>query len=231
MIFKGKYHVTSPFGYRTLNGVRDYHRGIDVVGVDSKDIRAVCGGKVTSSLIITDRSNKTWEWGNYVCILGDDGLYYFYCHMSKRCVSRGQTVDVGDKLGEMGYTGYCYPEGPLGAHTHFEVRRSDGTSIDPAPFLGIPNKVGEYCGEETKTEEEMDGTKFKELWNEMREELRDNDAGQWSKEAREWAVNTGLIMGNSVGVNNEPNYMWADLLTREQLVTVLYRFAKMIGKA
>lgn len=77
----------------------------------------------------------------------------------------------------------------------------------------------------------MDVTKFKELWNEMRHELQDNDGGLWSEEARQWAIATGLVVGNGTKVDGEPNYMWEDLLTREQLITVLYRFAKMMGKA
>ncbi len=82
----------------------------------------------------------------------------------------------------------------------------------------------------TKEDEDMDVTRFKELWGEMRTELQDNDCGAWSKDAREWAVSTGLIAGNGTTINGEPNCMWADVLTREQLVTVLYRFAQMIGK-
>ena len=41
-----------------------------------------------------------------------------------------------------------------------------------------------------------------------------------------WAIKTGLMQGGGDG-----NYMWQDFLTREQLVTVLYRFAQMMGKA
>ncbi len=222
MIYAGKFRVTSPFGYRTLNGSQDYHRGIDVVGVDSKEIRTVRGGLVVSSQIITDKSNRTWEWGNYVCILGDDGMYYYYCHMAKRCATRGQTVAAGDVIGIEGNTGYSF-----GSHCHFEVRQADGTSINPAPYLGIPNALGEYCGEENEMEdEETDGTKFKEMWNEMRKDLQDNDAGQWSEEARAWAMETGLVQGSGE-IDGEPNYMWQDFLTREQFVTVLYRFMMM----
>lgn len=79
-------------------------------------------------------------------------------------------------------------------------------------------------------DEDMDVARFKELWGEMRKELQDNDCGAWSKDAREWAVSTGLIAGNGTTINGEPNCMWADVLTREQLVTVLYRFAQMMGK-
>lgn len=82
-----------------------------------------------------------------------------------------------------------------------------------------------------KEDDEMDLAGFKKLYNEMRAELKDNDASQYSEEARKWAVNSGLIAGNGTTVNGEPNCMWEDVLTREQLVTVLYRFAQMMGKA
>ncbi len=64
----------------------------------------------------------------------------------------------------------------------------------------------------------------------MRKELQDNDSSPWSEDARAWAVSNGLITGSGTLVDGEPNYMWADILTREQFVTVLYRFAQLIGK-
>lgn len=65
---------------------------------------------------------------------------------------------------------------------------------------------------------------FKSLWREMRKELQDNDASDYSAEARDWAVQTGLVQGGS---SREFNGMWEDLLTREQMVTLLYRIAQM----
>lgn len=81
----------------------------------------------------------------------------------------------------------------------------------------------------TGTDEEdddMDINKFKELWREMRKELQDNDASAYSEEARKWAVDNGIIRG---GNSDEFNGMWEDMMTREQLVTVLYRFAQKFG--
>ena len=138
MIYSGKFKVTSPFGMRVLNGEREDHRGIDVVGLGDKHICAVAGGTVVSSAIITDRSNLTWQWGNYVCVLVEDGRRYYYCHMERRLVSVGQRVNAGDHLGIEGNTGYSF-----GSHCHFEVREN-GVSVDPAPFLGIVNAVGTY---------------------------------------------------------------------------------------
>lgn len=88
----------------------------------------------------------------------------------------------------------------------------------------------ERISEIAKEDEDMDVSRFKELWAEMRKELQDNDAGTYSAEARKWAIATGLIAGNGTEINGEPNCMWQDLLTREQFITVLYRFAQIMGK-
>lgn len=138
MIYSGKFKVTSKFGTRVLNGEWDDHKGIDVVGITDKHVCAVVGGRVAVSTIITDKSDRTWEWGNYVRVDGDDGKRYYYCHLSKRLVSVGRRVEVGEHLGIEGNTGYSF-----GSHCHFEVREN-GVSIDPAPFLGIPNACGTY---------------------------------------------------------------------------------------
>ena len=127
--------VSSPFGWRTLFGKRVYHKGVDLVGTD-KTVRAVFGGVVGQSTIITDPKNRTSEWGNYVRIDGEDGRLYYYCHLSKRIVSRGDKVSVGDVLGIEGSTGKS-----TGSHLHFEVREN-GKSIDPTAILGIKNIVG-----------------------------------------------------------------------------------------
>lgn len=84
---------------------------------------------------------------------------------------------------------------------------------------------------ENKEETEMSFEQFKEFWLLLRAELQDNDKGNWSEEAREWAIQNGLIAGNGTEINGEPNYMWQDMLTREQFVTVLFRFAQLMGKA
>ncbi len=88
------------------------------------------------------------------------------------------------------------------------------------------------AGTNTSKEEDddMDVARFKELWSKMRKELQDNDSGQWSAEARAWATSTGLIAGMGAMPNGEQNYAWADVLTREQMAVLFYRFAKMMGK-
>lgn len=133
----GKVTLTSHFGWRTLNGSRDYHKGVDLSGTD-KTLVAPCDGVIGSSTIITDKSNLTWQWGNYIRIDTPDGLKIFMCHMAARKVKVGQKVKAGDAVGIEGDTGYSF-----GSHCHFEVRKN-GESVDPTPYLGIPNEWGQY---------------------------------------------------------------------------------------
>ena len=85
-----------------------------------------------------------------------------------------------------------------------------------------------YYDQFVTQQEELSLVEFKELYRAMRSELQDNDAGEWSAEARQWAVGHGLVAGSGTEINGQPNYMCQDLLTREQLVTILYRFAEMM---
>lgn len=147
--YKGEVRVSSPFGWRMLSGKRVYHKGIDLVGTD-KTVRAVVGGVVGQSTIIMDTANRTSEWGNYVRVDGEDGWLYYYCHLSKRLVSRGDKVSVGDALGIEGSTGKS-----TGSHLHLEVREN-GKSIDPTAILGIKNIVGTV--REAKTQERTNYT-------------------------------------------------------------------------
>lgn len=136
LLFKGRNRITS--GYRLPD--RPDHNGLDIVGDDSKDVLCPVAGTVRGSTMITDKNDSTWEWGNYVRVDDGEGNRLFFCHLDSRAVSVGQKVNPGDKLGVMGNTGYSF-----GAHTHFEVRKSDGkTTLDPAAYLGIPNAKGTY---------------------------------------------------------------------------------------
>lgn len=134
----GKFRLTSPYGQRVLNGVSQFHKGVDLVGVESMVVCSVCDGVVLSSQIITDKSNRTWEWGNYVSVQASDGAVIYYCHLASRAVKKGDKVKKGQRIGIMGNTGLSF-----GAHTHFEVRKNN-KAINAAEYLGIPNKTGLY---------------------------------------------------------------------------------------
>jgi len=125
------------------------------------------------------------------------------------------------------------------------VRHYDVThKLCPRPYVG--DDVNDYhlvsgndMWERFKTrltaeeseDEDMDAPKFKELYLEMRKELQDNDDSSYSEEARNWAISNGLIKGGDPLSDGTPNYMWEDIPSREQLITLFYRFAVLIGKA
>lgn len=97
------------------------------------------------------------------------------------------------------------------------------------------NQIGGYGRPDysivPEEDDDMDVNRFHELWLEMREQLQDNDSSNYSAQAREWAIANDIIEGSGTLPDGTPNYMWEDVPTREQLITVLYRFAQMMGKA
>ena len=131
--FKGKFRLTSPRGDRVLNGVKGYHHGIDLVGLDDTTVYSIVDGKV--------RTGSDNSAGNYVCVTIPDGRRIYYFHLKSFKVKTGESVTKGQAVGIMGNTGHSF-----GAHTHLELRVK-GTaykSLDISEFTGIPNKVGIY---------------------------------------------------------------------------------------
>jgi len=80
-------------------------------------------------------------------------------------------------------------------------------------------------------DDDMTQEKFNEYMANYRNEHQDNDASTYSAEARAWATSNGIVKGGGDMPDGNPNYMWEDFLTREQMATLLYRFAQLIGKA
>lgn len=136
--FKGTFRLTSPRGWRTLNGAKDYHKGIDLVGVDDITVYSVSDGVVSTAY----QANGA---GNYVVVTMSDGRRVFYMHLASFKVKTGDTVKTGQAIGIMGNTGYSF-----GAHTHLELRPAGttGDSLDICEFTGIPNKAGTYTYKE-----------------------------------------------------------------------------------
>ena len=137
-----KCRLTSPYGYRVhpINGWRHFHGGVDLVAIGGDEVVAVTDGKVVRSRIVTDKSNATWEWGEYIAITGADGVTAYYCHLAKRLVQVGASVKAGDVIGIEGATGQV-----TGKHLHFECRHGS-KHIDAAEYLGIANTLGTYDG-------------------------------------------------------------------------------------
>ncbi len=93
--------------------------------------------------------------------------------------------------------------------------------------------VGAY--RPTYEEDNMDQSKFNQMFRtamtEYRNSLRDNDSSAYSEEARRYVVEKGIFSGSGTAPDGQPNFMWEDLLTREQCAQVLYNFAQKHGLA
>ncbi|MBD1372109.1 M23 family metallopeptidase [Hazenella sp. IB182357] len=112
--------ITSNFGWR--NGRQ--HKGIDVWSSAKAKavIYAADGGVVT-------KAGYSGAYGNLVVIDHGNGWQTYYAHLSRLNVSKGQSVSVGQSLGNMGQTGNA-----TGYHLHFEVRKN-GNAINPLSVL------------------------------------------------------------------------------------------------
>lgn len=176
-LYEGNYLISSRFGPRTLGDDDRFHKGIDCVGLENKFVVSLVNGTVLSSQIITDRNNRTWEWGNYIKI--DDGYGYnlFYCHLLNRLVTKGMKIKKGQRIGVEGNTGYSF-----GSHLHFEVRDKDNKSIDPVKYFKILE------------ERELDILK-----EEVKRYKNINEMPDWMKVYVKRWVDKGYIKGNTTG--------------------------------
>lgn len=151
------------YGY-TRGGGKIWHGGIDLELLDGKEYFAPyykdgtkVQFKVTRARIVTDKSNRTWEWGYYICLevqnppKGSRTRYIYLCHNAKLLVKAGDIVESGDAIAVMGNTGNAALADPPYEHVHFECRVTAlGSGIDPTEYCGCPNEVGTY-GEEPET--------------------------------------------------------------------------------
>ncbi len=114
---------TSGYGTRTLFGETSLHKGCDIAAPDGTEIICAAEGKV---LYAGENGNG---YGIHVIVEHTDGYSTLYAHMRKACVSTGDEVLMGQKLGEVGLTGMT-----TGYHLHFEVLK-DGVAIDPEEYI------------------------------------------------------------------------------------------------
>lgn len=168
MLFRGRSivkYAISRYGY-TRGGGKVWHGGIDVCGLDDDKIRMpsyngkAISGTVTVARIVTNKNNKTWEWGYYICVRLDKNQtpdavnYLYFCHCSKLLVKVGKKVRTGDVLAVVGQTGNA---AGTWTHCHFEVRATaTGKGLDPTAYAGVPNAAGTYGSAAESAEDEPD---------------------------------------------------------------------------
>lgn len=112
------------------------------------------------------------------------------------------------------------------AHRDFQLKSCPGDYIY--------NREGQIAAEVNRRLQEDDEMlsyeQFKEYMTQYLKELQDNDAGEWSKDDREWGINSGLFNGSGTLETGEPNYMWGMWATREQLAALFHRFGEKFDK-
>lgn len=124
--------ISSGYGNRdaSVSGW-SFHGGIDVVGkqygyIYNKPIYASRSGTVIAAVW----SNR--GYGNYVVIDHGDGFSTVYAHCNSLSVSKGQYVQKGQHIANVGSTGNS-----TGNHLHFEIRYN-GSKQNPLNYVSIP---------------------------------------------------------------------------------------------
>ena len=183
------------------------------------------------------------DWREVTLIPDKNGCPY---PEPKQLVSKGD-LGIGVKwvqwhLSQAGYLVGAI-DGDFGSNTDAAARKSqkdNGLTVDgivgAATKAALQKAVEKEEPEpppvepEPPEEDDMDMNKFKELMAKYQRELKDNDCGPWSEEARLWALENGLFIGSDTTDSGEPNFMWEDTLTREQAAQLFYRFAQIVLK-
>ncbi len=120
---KGNYRLTARFGQSGGRWSSGRHTGLDFAGRTGTDIKAAASGTVV-------KAGYDGAYGNCVEIKHANGWTTVYAHLSDIDVRKGQKVQTGDQIGDMGSTGNS-----TGPHLHFEVKKGD-TFVDPEAWLG-----------------------------------------------------------------------------------------------
>ncbi len=142
----------------TRGGVRSGTAGYDLAGLDDATIQMPyykgkrITGRVTRARIVTDRRDKTWEWGYYVCVQLDRGQtpdavnFLYFAHCASLLVKAGQRVASEGRAGRYGQYRQCGAGRPAvqalppgGARTV-----AGGVGLDPTVYAGCENAVGVY---------------------------------------------------------------------------------------
>jgi murein DD-endopeptidase MepM/ murein hydrolase activator NlpD len=116
--------ISSYFGVRPdpFTGVERFHNGVDIVNKPLTPIQAAMAGTVGDVGFSAD-------YGYYVILKHSGGYQTLYGHLTRYLVARGQRVQQGQKIGELGTTGYS-----TGPHLHFSIFHG-GEAVDPLRFL------------------------------------------------------------------------------------------------
>jgi len=121
--------ITSPYGMRTINGVKSMHYGIDLVAKATDGTSRVDYITAHTAGVVSRVGYEPNGAGNYVYINVESGVEMAYFHFAKVNVKKGQRVKAGEVIGYMGSTGRS-----TGAHLHWGIKVNNNW-IDPTDYL------------------------------------------------------------------------------------------------
>jgi peptidoglycan LD-endopeptidase LytH len=101
------------------------HQGTDVMAPHGARVFAFVSGVVS-------RESTSTNGGIQLYLQGDNGVEYFYAHLSGYAVSTGTRVRAGQLIAYNGQTGNARYTAP---HVHFEVHPGGGSPVNPYPHL------------------------------------------------------------------------------------------------
>lgn len=119
---KGK--ISTDFGAtRYVNGrLQSRHSGIDIAAETGTSVKAANSGIIT----LADKLTVT---GNTIIIDHGHNIFSAYAHLNKMDVQKGQRISKGEKIGEIGSTGFS-----TGPHLHWTIKVSN-IFVNPKSFL------------------------------------------------------------------------------------------------
>jgi peptidoglycan LD-endopeptidase LytH len=121
-ILERPYSFVDSWGAARSGGRR--HEGTDVMAPHGARVFAFVNGVVS-------RESSSTNGGIQLYLQGDNGVEYFYAHLSGYAVSTGTRVRAGQLVAYNGQTGNARYTAP---HTHFEVHLAGGP-VNPYPYL------------------------------------------------------------------------------------------------
>lgn len=124
--------ISSNYGPRLhpIDKVKKFHAGVDIAAPLGEEIHAVQSGKVRFA-------GKRGGYGLTVELEHADGSVTRYAHASRIHVRKGDTVEAGEAIADVGSTGHS-----TGPHLHFEARRQ-GRAVDPLRYLESLRRVAQ----------------------------------------------------------------------------------------
>jgi murein DD-endopeptidase MepM/ murein hydrolase activator NlpD len=142
---------TSPFGDRInpVSGKAAMHWGQDFAAPQGTPTLATEAGTVL------DVKFSESGCGNEIELQFADGKGARYCHLSAVHVEKGQKINAGGVIGEVGSTGDS-----TGPHLHFE-RIENGSSVDPTAYLESLGQVEPQSEPKVETQSESSGSGLK----------------------------------------------------------------------